>query len=98
MLEQDAALARRRPRRSWPVALAGIVAMPVGLVLAMFGAIAWSLGPLALLVGFIAQRTGKAWAPWLIAIGLGLSAGTLAYIAIGLLTPDGPSSGSGTSP
>ncbi|GAA4430744.1 hypothetical protein GCM10023169_34520 [Georgenia halophila] len=88
-----------QPRaRGWQLtagtAVVAVLAVPAGLGLAVFGFFGWCVGPLVLVAGLAGQRRrGRAWAVW---IGVGLTLGALAYITIGLLTPDGPSSGGGS--
>lgn len=73
-----------------------VLAIPVGLGLSIFGFFGWCVGPLVLIAGLVGQRLRRGWASWAIWIGVGLTLGALAYITIGLLTPDGPSSGGGS--
>ena len=72
------------------------LAIPVGLGLSIFGFFGWCVGPLVLIAGLVGQRLRRRWASWAIWIGVGLTLGALAYITIGLFTPDGPASGGGS--
>ena len=90
-----------QPRvRGWQLtaamAVVAVLAIPVGLGLSIFGFFGWCVGPLVLIAGLVGQRLRRGWAFWAIWIGVGLTLGALAYITIGLLTPDGPSSGGGS--
>lgn len=90
-----------QPRvRGWKLtagtAVVAVLAIPAGLGLSIFGFFGWCVGPLVLIAGLTGQRLRRGWASWAIWIGVGLTLGALAYITIGLLTPDGPSSGSGS--
>ena len=86
--------------RGWKLttrtALVALLAIPAGVGLAIFGFFGWCIGPLVLIGGLVGQRLRRGWSSWAIWIGIGLTLGALAYIAIGLLTPDGPSSGGGS--
>lgn len=90
-----------KPRvRGWQLtagtAVVAVLAIPAGLGLSIFGFFGWCVGPLVFIAGLVGQRLGRGWASWLIWIGLGLTLGALTYIALGLLAPAGPSSGSGS--
>ena len=73
------------------------LANPVGLGLSIFGFFGWCVGPLILVAGLVGQHLRRGWAFWAIWIGFGLILGALAYITMGLLSPDGSSS-DGTTP
>lgn len=83
-------------RPSAGTAVAGVLAVPVGLGLSVFGFLGWCVGPLVLIAGLVGRRLSRSWAPWALWTGVGLTLGALAYITVGLLTPDGPSSGGGS--
>lgn len=90
-----------QPRvRGWQLtagtAVVAVLAIPVGLGLSIFGFFGWCVGPLVLIAGLVGQRLRRGWASWAIWIGVGLTLGALAYITIGLLTPDGSSSDGGS--
>ncbi|MCK0111893.1 hypothetical protein MWU75_07060 [Ornithinimicrobium sp. F0845] len=94
MTEPSTAQTRVRGRRpTTGTAVITVLAIPVGLGLSIFGFFGWCVGPLILIAGLVGQRLRRGWASWAIWIGVGLTLGALAYITIGLLTPDGPSSG-----
>lgn len=86
--------------RGWQLtggtAVAAVLGIPVGLGLSTFGFFGWCAGPLVLIAGLVGQHLRRGWAPWAIWIGVGLTLGALVYITIGLVTPDGPSSGGGS--
>jgi hypothetical protein len=73
-----------------------ILAVLLGLALSVLGFFGWLLGPSLLVLGAIGRRTGARWALWALLVGAGLLLGTMAYVVLGLLTPDGPGSGGGT--
>lgn len=90
-------LPRREPwRLSVGKAVAGVLAVPVGLGLSVFGFLGWCVGPVVLITGLVGRRLNRRWARWALWTGVGLTAGALVYVTSGLLTPDGPSSGSGS--
>lgn len=91
--EQPAA---RAWRPSAGTAVVGVLAVPAGLGLSIFGFLGWCVGPVVLIAGLVGRRLDRSWAPWALWTGVGLTVGALAYITVGLLTPDGPSSGSGS--
>ncbi|HLQ81981.1 MAG TPA: hypothetical protein VK103_00480 [Bacillota bacterium] len=74
-----------------------VLAVPAGLGLSVVGFLGWCVGPLTIITGLVGKHVRRGWASWVIPIGVGLTLGALAYIAIGLLMPDGPSSGSGST-
>lgn len=78
-------------------AVVAALAIPVGLGFAVFGFFGWCVGPVVLVVGLVGRHLRQPWGSWLIAVGAGLALGALAYITVGLLIPDGPSSGGGSS-
>ncbi len=80
------------------IAVVAVLAIPVGLGLSAFGFFGWCVGPLTVSAGLIGQHLRRGWASWAIWIGVGLTLGALAYITMGLLTPDGPSSDGNTPP
>jgi hypothetical protein len=73
-----------------------VLAMLCGLALSVLGFFGWLLGPSLLVLGVIGRWTGARWAPWALLVGGGLLVGTLAYVLVGLLTPDGPGPGPGS--
>lgn len=97
MTEPGAAQPRVRGRQfNAGTAVVVLLAIPVGLGLSIFGFFGWCVGPLVLIVGLVGRRLRRGWASWMIWIGVGLTLGALAYVIIGLLTPEGPSSGGGS--
>lgn len=83
-------------RRTVAMAVAAVLAVPAGLGLAMFGYLGWLIGPLVLALGLLSRTLGRKWGLWAIWIGAGLILGTLSYIGLGLLTPDGSPTESGS--
>lgn len=77
-------------------ALVTVLAIPVGLGLSIFGFYGWCVGPAALVAGLVGRPLLRGWASWAAWVGVGLTLGALTYITIGVLTPDGPSSGTGS--
>lgn len=89
-MTQPPALNSHAPDRfTVALACATVLAVPVGLGLAAFGYLGWLSGPLALVLGLLGRSLGRRWGLWVLWIGVGLLLGTLTYIGLGLLTPDG---------
>jgi hypothetical protein len=77
--------------------LGAIIGVPLGLYGAIFGPYyAIAIGTALAIVGVIGTVRGGRWSRALLIFGIAVIVGATIYITIGLLAPDGASSGSGS--
>ncbi len=89
------------PHRSALAVIVLVLVAAVGLLLGLYGSIFGPFYPMALgavvaVVGAIVMVRGAPWGRVLLASGIAVILGAALYIAIGVLTPDGAGSDSGT--
>lgn len=78
-----------------------VVLLVFGAIAGFFGSsagwIAWLLGPVVLVVGVVGLLTHRRWGLAVGGLGLGLTVGVLAYLGLGWVQSDGPSTMTGRS-
>ncbi|WP_454131441.1 hypothetical protein [Microbacterium lacticum] len=80
------------------VGVAAVAAVVVGLFGSAFAVwVVWLAGGATAVVGGIASLRRARWGFVLLVVGAGLLLGSAAYISLGLIQPDGPASGGGSS-
>jgi hypothetical protein len=92
---------QNRWRPSALTAVVLVLVAVIGLLLGLYGSIfgplyPFVLGLVATVVGAIVMARGIPWGRVLLTWGLAMIVGAALYVALGLLTPDGAGSGSGT--
>lgn len=74
-----------------------VLALAAGLYGTAFSMVAvWAVGGLAAVIGAIGAARHTRWGFLLLVIGGPLLVGSVAYITLGLIQPDGPASGGGS--
>ncbi len=85
---------RRIPAFGFVLAGAGILGGLLGVYGTALSLIPmWLVGPVLALVGGVVASRWRRWGVVLLVLGVAMLLGFAVYVGIGLLTPDGPSSG-----